>query len=216
MIRPSSSVHQEHPARLQAALCDDARSGGISSTPTSEAMTTRPSRGDVVARGPQAVAVEHGADTPSVKAMDAGRPRLHQAGVVLVEGRLSSVIDSWSAPGSGIIIIMACGRDRPDRTRSPGTLSNIAESEPSGSMTGRSFLRSSPKSVGFEQRLAGVHPVDVAAQGVDLAVVGDVAVGVGASQEGKVLVREARVDQRQRALEGGVAQVGVELGPAAR
>ena len=40
----------------------------------------------------------------------------------------------------------ACGSERPARRRSSRTLSNIAESDPSVSMTGRTFLRSSPNS----------------------------------------------------------------------
>ena len=42
--------------------------------------------------------------------------------------------------------------------------------------------------IGFEQRLACVHPVDVAAQGVDFAVVRHVAVRMGAIPAWKVFV----------------------------
>ena len=71
---------------------------------------------------------------PSVKAID-GRavPRLHQAGVVLVEGALSvGSMVSWFDHGSGIIIITACGSERPASTSSSSALSNIAESLPLG------------------------------------------------------------------------------------
>ena len=50
----------------------------------------------------------------------------------------------WYA--SGIIIIIACGSDRPASTSSSSTLSNVAESEPPGRTTGRILARSSPKS----------------------------------------------------------------------
>ncbi len=53
-------------------------------------------------------------------------------------------MDSWLDHGSGIIIIMACGSDRPARTSSSRTLSNMPESLPSVSMTGMHFCRSSP------------------------------------------------------------------------
>ena len=48
---------------------------------------------------------------------------------------------SWFDHGSGIIIIMACGSERPASTSSSSVLSNIAESLPFGLMIGRIFLR---------------------------------------------------------------------------
>ncbi len=48
--------------------------------------------------------------------------------------------------GSGIIIIIACARERPARIRSSSVLSNIDESLPFGFTIGRIFLMSSPKS----------------------------------------------------------------------
>src|SRR5678810_721659 len=46
--------------------------------------------------------------------------------------------------GSGIIIITACGMERPESTMSSSTLSNIEESEPFGFTIGGIFLMSSP------------------------------------------------------------------------
>ena len=51
---------------------------------------------------------------------------------------------SWFDHGSGIIIIIACGSERPASTSSSSVLSNIAESLPFGLMIGRIFLMSSP------------------------------------------------------------------------
>ena len=48
--------------------------------------------------------------------------------------------------GSGIIIIIACGRLRPPSTISSSTLSNIELSEPLTLTIGASFLMSSPNS----------------------------------------------------------------------
>ena len=112
--------------------------------------------------------------------------------------------------GSGIIIMTACGSERPDSTSSSSTLSNIAESLPLWSMIGRIFFMSSPNRSAGEQALAGRHPVDVAAQRVDLAVVGDVAVRMGARPGGKRVRAEARVDQRQRRLHERIVQVREE------
>ena len=50
----------------------------------------------------------------------------------------------WYA--SGIIIIIACGSERPASTSSSSTLSKLAESDPPGRTTGSTFCRSSPKS----------------------------------------------------------------------
>ena len=46
--------------------------------------------------------------------------------------------------GSGIIISMACGSDRPAITSSSSTLSKMALSLPPSRMIGRIFFRSSP------------------------------------------------------------------------
>ncbi len=62
-----------------------------------------------------------------------------------------------------------------------------------------------------EVGLAGGHPVAVAADRVDLAVVGDHPERVGQRPGREGVGGEARVDQRDRADEPLVAQVGVEL-----
>jgi len=64
---------------------------------------------------------------------------------------LSSSSGTW-APTLGIIIITACGSDRPDITSSSRTLSKMAESLPASLMTGRNFSMSSPNS--GEERFA--------------------------------------------------------------
>ncbi len=48
--------------------------------------------------------------------------------------------------GSGIIIMMACGSERPVSTSISSTLSNMAESLPASSMMGRILRMSSPNS----------------------------------------------------------------------
>jgi hypothetical protein len=68
------------------------------------------------------------------------------------------------------------------------TLSNVAESEPPSRTIGMTLLRSRPEQRGGELRLARPHPVLVAHERVDLAVVGDHAVGWLSSQLGNVFV----------------------------
>ena len=60
--------------------------------------------------------------------------------------------------------------------------------------------------VGF----AGANPVDVALEGVDLAVVDDKAVGVRALPAGRGVGGVARVDERHGRLDGGVVEIDEE------
>ena len=62
-----------------------------------------------------------------------------------------------------------------------------------------------------EDGLTGAHPVDVAAQGVDLAVVGDHPQRLRELPARRRVRREPRVDDREGAAQREVAQVGVEL-----
>ena len=64
--------------------------------------------------------------------------------------------------------------------------------------------------VGVDQRLAGPHPVLVAGDGVDLAVVGDPAERVGQRPRRERVGREPRVHDAQRAGQPIVLQVEVE------
>jgi len=59
----------------------------------------------------------------------------------------------------------------------------------------------------LQQALAGLHPVDVAAQGVYLAVVRDEAVGMRERPGGKSVRAEPLVHERERRLHVGVAQI---------
>ena len=60
----------------------------------------------------------------------------------------------------------------------------------------------------LEESLAGVHPVDVAAERVDLAVVREVAVGMRALPARERVGRETRMHEREGRLHRGVLQVG--------
>ncbi len=58
----------------------------------------------------------------------------------------SSVRSSRPSKASGIIIITACGSERPASISSSSTLSNVAESEPPGRTIGMTLARSLPNS----------------------------------------------------------------------
>ncbi len=80
-------VDEEHATRLEAALLDHARGGHVDHAHLA-GHHDQIVVGDPVAAGPEAVAVEDGADDGAVGEGDGGRPvpGLHQRGVVLVEG----------------------------------------------------------------------------------------------------------------------------------
>ena len=83
-------------------------------------------------------------------------------------------------------------------------------SEPPGPDHGQHLLEVVAEQLGGELRLACAHPVDVAAQRVDLAVVGDHPVRVGKLPARERVRRVAGVHEREGAREAGVVQVGVE------
>ena len=64
--------------------------------------------------------------------------------------------------------------------------------------------------VRFQRAAAGVHPVDVAAHGVDLAVVGDEAIGVGQLPRREGVGGKALVRQSQGRLGQGIGQILVK------
>ena len=111
--------------------------------------------------------------------------------------------------------MIACGSDRPASTSSSSTLSNVAESEPPGRTTGRILREVVAEELGGELRLARAHPVDVAAQRVDLAVVGDHPVRVRELPAREGVRRVAGVHERERRGGALVPQVRVVGRPAA-
>ena len=158
-------------------------------------------RGNQVAAGAQAVAVEDGADLRAVRADDQRRavPRLHERRVVLVEGALGRDPSGCGPPRPpGSASSSRAAAMRPVASSSSSALSKLAVSLwPLVAMIGSSFLTSSPRSVDCEHRLARGHPVDVAAQRVDLAVVDHVAVRVRQLPGAQRVGAEARVHQRE-------------------
>ena len=190
-------------------------SAGYSSTPVSRREHDEVVVRDLPAAGAQAVAVERRADDAAVGERHRGGavPRLHQARVVRVEvaagGRGMS---SRPSHASGIIIISACGQ------RAAGEheqLEHVVEDRASPSRTrrrpGDSCCRSSPEGLAEQARLARAHPVDVAAERVDLAVVGDHPVRVRELPARERVRGEARVDERELALDALVDEVGEVL-----
>ena len=138
-------------------------------------------------------------------------PRLHQAGVIFVKGLLLGA--HALVPGPRL-------RDhhhhgvRQRAARQHQQLQAVVEHRrvaAVGANHRQHLLEVVAEKVGLEHRLAGVHPVDVAAQGVDLAIVRQVAVGVGAVPAREGIRAEARMHQRQGRFHRRVRQVRVIL-----
>ncbi len=207
----AGGVDEEHAARLQAALADhvlgpEVEHAGLGGQ-HDQAVGGHPE-----APGAQAVAVEHGAGQGAVGERDRGRPvpRLHERGVELVERPPRRVHLGVVLPRLGDHHQHGVGQAAPadvqqlQRLVEAGGVAavGVADGEKSGNVA-RDAGRG-------QHRLTGAHPVAVALDRVDLAVVGDVAVGVGQRPAGEGVGGEARVHQCDGALVPFVAQVGEE------
>ncbi len=206
-------VDQQHPARLETALLDDpvlrdVEDAGLGAEDDQTVV------GDPVAARPQAVAVEGGPDEGAVGEADRRRavPRLHHGAVERVE---------VAAGGVHLAVVLPrLGDHHEDRVRQRASaqvqqFEHLVEGRRvgrAGRADGEAALEVARDQVGLEQGLAGPHPVAVALDGVDLAVVRDHAEGVRQLPAREGVGREAAVHQRQGALGAPVGQVGEHLG----
>jgi hypothetical protein len=205
-------VDEEHAARLQPILVldvlrrdvEDADLGGHDD----EAVL-----GDDVAARAEPVAVEDGADDAPVREGDRGRavPGLLQARVVLVERAL--------LVAHRLVALPRLGDHHHDGVgdRAAGVLQELERVVELARVARRRVddgeeLRDVVEAPRGEHGLARVHPVDVAAQRVDLAVVRDEAVGVRAVPGRERVGREALVHEREGRDEQRVGEVVVEGG----
>ncbi len=208
---PLHEVDEEDLARLQAPEALDvlrahAEHPGLRAQDDVAVLRLDP------APGAQAVAIERGADDAAVGEGHRRRPvpRLHQA---RVEG-----VEALELVGEVVAILVGL-RDHHHhgvRQRPPGEheqLEHVVEGRgvrAAGAHDGQDLLQVDAEELRGERRLARPHPVDVAHQRVDLAVVADHAIGVGQLPAREGVRREAAVHERQRAGEALVLQVGVE------
>jgi hypothetical protein len=204
-------VDQQHLAGLQAPFAADpvlrnrqhARLGGH------DHMVVV---GDDKTRRPQAVAIEGRADLATVGEGDGRRPvpRFHQRRVIFVEGAALGIHQRIAGPG---FRDQHHHRMRQRIAARHQQFERVVETGGVG-LPGLDQRRQFCE-VGAEQRrrhrpAPGVHPVDVAAQGIDLAVMGDEAVGMGKPPGRKGVGREALMDERQRRDGQRVGQIAVE------
>ena len=191
-------VDEEQLARSQAALALDVLGGDRHHAGLRGQHHVSLGVLDPAAR-PQAVAVEHRAGHAPVGEHDRGGtvPRLDQARVEVVEAldvRIEiaagpvglgdhhhhRVLDASPAEHEQLEHVVEDGRVRTALADHRDHLVQVLAEQ-----------------LGGELRLAGAHPVDVAAQRVDLAVVGDHPVGVGELPAREGVCAEARVDERE-------------------
>ena len=201
-MRCSVEVDEQHLAGLQAPLGDDAFLGNGKHAhfggEHEEAVV-----GDEIARRAQAVAVERGADLAPVGEGHGGRavPRLHQRGVIFVEVAPLLVHQRIAGPGfrdqhhHGVGERVAAAHEEFERVVEAGRvrLAFVGDRPQLRDVVAEQFR--------IDARLARRHPVDVAAQRVDLAVVGDHAIGMREPPGREGVGGEALMDQRERGLE---------------
>ena len=160
----------------------------------------------------QAVAVEHRAGQLAVAERDRRRPvpRLHQQRVEVGEAVLGL--------GDLVAALLRLGDHQLERVRHRAAGAHqqlehrvdrgrVRRLRVDGRQHGGELVA---EQVGGELALARPHPVAVAGERVDLAVVGDQPVRVGERPARERVGREARVQQRERRGAALVAQVGVE------
>ena len=170
--------------------------------------------GDIVSAGSEPVAVEHRADALAVGGCDerGAVPRLRERGVVVVE-RPALVAH---------LVFLAAERLGDQEAERVGQVATTVEEEFERVVDARGVgllrvgdhgsYRVDVELVGLDIVLARPHPVDVALDGVDLAVVDHVSVGVGEMPRAERVGRKAGVDQHERRVHPRVGEVGVVLG----
>ena len=206
----AAEVDQEDVARLQAALAQHVLGrhvdhAGLGAQHDPAVLGLEP------ATRPQAVAVERGADHAPVGEGDRRRavPRLHQAAV---EG-----VEAPEVVGHVLAALVGLGDHHHHRVREAAAgqreqLEHVVERRrvgPAGADDRQDLRKVVAEQLGGELRLARAHPVDVAAQRVDLAVVGDHPVRVRELPAREGVGGEAGVDERERRLRARVLEVGV-------
>ena len=203
-----AGIDQQHFAGTQAILADDVVGGDVE-----DADFRRHDHevvlGDAVARRPQAVAIEHRADQRTVGEGDRGGtvPRLHQRRVVLVERAHRRVHGGVARPRLGD------HHQHRMRQRAPGHDQELQHVVERGGVAAtrrddrQHFLQIVAKDARLQQAFARLHPVGVAAQRVDFAVVRDIAIGMRERPRRKRVGREALVHERERRLELRIRQI---------
>ena len=205
-------VDQQHLARLQPPLLHD-----LAFRDRQHAGFRRHDdalvRGDEPARRAQAVAVERRADLASIGERDRRRavPRLHQRRVIFVERAALLIHQRIAGPGfrdqhhGGMRErVAALGQELERIVEAGGVgLALVGDRPQLGDVVAEQLRR--------HRGLPRRHPVDVAAQRVDLAVVRHHAIRMRQRPARERVGGEALVHQAERGLEVLLVQVGIVL-----
>ena len=208
---PAGKVDLEHLARPQTAARQDvlgAHLDGAHLACQHKATVAR----HIVAGGAQAVTVEGGAQRATVGKGDGRRaiPRLHEHGLVSVVGAALLT--------QAVVVVPRLGQQHGRGTRKRTTvhdqeLEHIVQNRRIGTLAvddGHHALKIVLQHGAVQVGLAGANPVDVALEGVDLAVVDDKTVGVRTLPAGRGVGGVARVDERNGRLDSGVVEIDEE------
>ena len=207
----AGKVDLEHLARSQTAARQDvlgAHLDGAHLACQHKATVAR----HIVAGGTQAVTVEGGTQRATVGKGDGRRaiPRLHEHGLVGIVGA--------ALLAQTVVVVPRLGQQHGCGTRERTAvhdqeLEHVVQNRGVGALAvddGHHTLKIVLQHGAVQIGLAGANPVDVALEGVDLAVVDDKAVGVRALPAGRGVGGVARVDERHGRLDGGVVEVDEE------
>ena len=210
---PFLEADQKHPARLEAAALLDLRRGNIQYAGF-RGHHQLVILGDGVAEGAQAVAIQHSADVAVGGGHNHRRPvpRLHQAGMVFVKIPLFRGHGRVLFPRLGNhhqhgVVEAAAGHSQ----QFQGVVKAGGVAGPRGHHRGN-FFNIRPEQRRFELGFPGVHPVDIAAQGVDFPVVGQKAVGMGQFPVAQSVGAEPGMHQGKGADQGRVLQILIKAG----
>ena len=208
---PAGKIDLEHLARPQTAARQDvlgAHLDGAHLACQHKATVAR----HIIAGGTQAVTVEGGAQGTAIGKGDSGRtvPRLHEHGLVGVVGAALLT--------QAVVVVPRLGQQHGRGTRERTAvhdqkLEHVVQNRGVGTLAvddRHHALKVVLQHRAVQVGLAGADPVDVALEGVDLAVMDDKAVGVRALPAGRGVGGVARVDERHGRLDGGVVEVDEE------
>ena len=168
--------------------------------------------GDAEAGGPQAVAVERRADLPAIGEGDGGGavPGFHQGGMIFVEGapfRLHPRVGPglWDEQHHRMRQRVTAGQQQLERVVEAGRVGlAVRDNRPHLVEIGAEQWR-------FQRPPACVHPVHVAAQRVDFAIMGNEPIGMRKPPAREGVGRETLMDHGQRRDGQRIPEVAVEV-----
>ena len=205
-------IHQQHLAGLEPGLAQNLFRGNIQHAHLTG--QNQPSvRGDVIPGGPQAVPVQHRAHNVAVGEEDGcgAVPGLHHGGVVAVQVLLLPVHGGILLPGLGYGHHHRQGQgDAVHHQKFQGVVQHGGVGARGGNHRQNLAHVLFRQAGGLHGFLPGQHPVRVAPDGVDFAVVEDQPVGVGPFPAGGGIGGEPGVHHGNGAFRPLIPQIRVE------